>query len=277
VQPKRHDPLPFSPPKPRTTPAFNVWARRPSDGETIEDASQEEQYEEDDAMLPETAEYAERREDWPPSSKRQRRSLDGIAQEHSEYSFAHPTLDITPALSSQPASYATPRRFMFSQSMASSSIAPATPFVDEPHLQSLRPAFLKPPSAPLDTSEPLPEAFSPHRRGQKFVPGGMAAEVRQWIVDATQTTGHSHARRSGGDVMRVRVMESRGSTKDGVILVRGSVEGKEVRLILPSAGKSRNTAVLGTGDLLGIKPPSWEVGLDRDTWVVAADWRVLRD
>jgi hypothetical protein len=166
---------------------------------------------------------------------------------------------------------------MFTQSLGAPSFSTPAAFPDESHLQSLRPAFLKPPSAPPDTSEPLPEAFSPHRRGQKFVPGGMAAEVRQWIVDATQSTSHSHTRRGVRHQLRVRVMESRGTAKDGLLMVRGSVEGKEARLILPSAGKNKTAAKIVQRDLLEIKDPSWEIELDGGTWVVAADWRVLHD
>jgi hypothetical protein len=223
--------------------------------------------------------------DSPPSAKRQRLSLDGNTRESGTHSttehFATRRIsDVAPAIippSPLPGNHATPRRFVFAQSQTSPSFANPIAFPDELRLQSLRPAFLKPPSVPPDTTEPLPEAFSPHRRGQKFVPGGMASEVRQWIVDATHATSHSHARRGAGDPSRVRVMECRGTTKDGLLLVRGSVEGKEARLILPSAGKNKNASKLVQGDLLGIKAPSWEIELDGSTWVVAADWSVLPD
>ncbi|KAG4219347.1 hypothetical protein PC116_g32173, partial [Phytophthora cactorum] len=39
--------------------------------------------------------------------------------------------------------------------------------------------------------DPLPDVFSPHRRGTKYVPGGLAALVRDWFIDvwAGATTG----------------------------------------------------------------------------------------
>jgi hypothetical protein len=230
-------------------------------------------------MIPETVELSGREES-PPSPKRQRLSLDGRTGDQGAQSSTRLASDLPhtiPTSSLLATSHTTPRRFMFAQPLASSSIAPPTPFPDDAHLHSLRPAFLKPPSAPPDTSEPLPEAFSPHRRGQKFIPGGMAAEVRQWIVDATQSSSHSHIRRTGGDISSMRVLESRGCASDGLILVRGVLESKEVQMVLPSAGKNKIAANFAPGDLLGIKAPSWEIELRGDTWVVAADWRVLRD
>jgi hypothetical protein len=230
-------------------------------------------------MLLETEELPER-EERPPVRKRQRLSLDETTREHGTPLSAHLISDLPPSipnLSSLSASHKAPRRFMFTPPLASLSVAPPTPFSDEAHLHSLRPAFLKPPAPPPDTSEPLPEAFSPHRRGQKFVPGGMAAEVRQWIVDATQSNSHSHTRRTDGDVSRVRVVESRGNANDGVILVKVMLEGNEAQLILPSAGKNKMAATFIPGDFLGIKAPNWEVDLDGGTWVVAPDWRVLRE
>jgi hypothetical protein len=125
--------------------------------------------------------------------------------------------------------------------------------------------------------EPLPEAFSPHRRGQKFVAGGMAAEVRQWVLDAAQVSAHQKRSAYGDDMWRVRVMESIGAANEGVVLVKGTVEGREVRMMLPGAGKSKHVGTITVGMSVGIKPPTWEVPLDGEMWVVAADWQVLRD
>jgi hypothetical protein len=230
-------------------------------------------------MINENTEVLER-DEGPPSPKRQRLSLDGKIRERGMHSSIPLTSDLPPGipnLSSLATTHTAPRRFKFAQPVTTPSNAPPTPFPNEAHLHSLKPAFLKPASAPPDTSEPLPEAFSPHRRGQKFVPGGMAAEVRQWIVDTTQSSSYSHNRRTGGDVSYVRVMESRGSADNGLILVRGSIEGKEVRLVLPSAGKDKLAASFVPGDLLATKAPSWDIELDGGSWFVAADWRLLRD
>jgi hypothetical protein len=229
--------------------------------EVIEDASQEESpalhNEDDDEIIIQTTEITgeedEEFSDWPPSPKRQRLLL---------------------------AEHTTPRRFVFAQPFASPSTAAPSQHPDHVSTHNARPHFIKPASAPVEVTEPLPEAFSPHRRGQKFVPGGMAAEVRQWVFDAAQPATNSHARRiadSGADIWRVRVMESRGHARDGMILVRGSVEGKEVKLLLPSTSKNKTLGHVAQGVLLGIKTPTWEVEVLRQTWVVVVDWRVVKD
>jgi len=278
-------------------PVFNVWDRMPPDGEVIEDASQEdlrerhddeEEEEEDDEMILDTAVSMQRKHvDSPFSSKRRRLSLDEVPSEYTQCAqfindnvSTRPTFGIPPTSSvaaALPAKQATPRRFVFAQHGALPSIASQPPIPDDPHHQPTRPAFLKPPSATVHTSEPLPEAFSPHRRGQKFIPGGMASELRQWIVDAAQMAAHSHNRRSDGQVSHVHVMESRGSAKDGMVLVRGFIEGNDIRLILPGAGKSKNASVISPGDFVGIKAPTWDVEMEGESWIVAADWRVSND
>lgn len=75
-----------------------------------------------------------------------------------------------------------------------------------------RPAFLPPPDSrpfilnntsastspllPIPLPLPLPEHFSPpsHRRGEKFLPGGMAATLQQWIVETGQEASRGRQR-----------------------------------------------------------------------------------
>jgi hypothetical protein len=284
AQPKRHDALLISPKKPKAAPKFERWGEE-YDREAIEDAEEEVQGSEGDEMILETTEDdVGGRDNWIPSPKRQRLSLDGtsrsriMGRQASEDAFLpQPGIDMPPGLPTPAFSVKhTPatRRFLFTQPAPSPSVVSASPFPDDSNAPVTRPTFLKPATAPLETSEPLPEAFSPHRRGQKFLTGGMAAEVRQWIVDATQV---AHVRKAGGDVLRVRVMESRGCARDGVVLVRASVQGKEVKLMLPGAGKGKSNASLAVGEIVAVKAPTWDVVVDGVTWVVAADWRVLQD
>ncbi|KAF2419602.1 hypothetical protein EJ08DRAFT_42666 [Tothia fuscella] len=271
---KRHDALLLSPDKPRP-----VFTARDSGEEGIEDVGNEDHEDDQDEMILETTEVDPNLhlgDDRPPSPKRQRRSLDDTVhvrnRMHDEPQFSsRPNFDIPPARPTPSPIAARPPRFLFAQPTPTlvSTLQP----IDDPDAGPIaRPVFLKPPSTAEDTTNPLPEAFSPHRRGQKFTPGGMASEVRQWIVDATQA---GNFRRITGDLMRARVMESRGSTNDGVVLVRGSVEGSEVKLLLPGAGKGKNSTGLTAGQIVAVKAPTWDVLIDGVAWIVAADWRVL--
>ncbi|KAI8953173.1 hypothetical protein F4801DRAFT_598212 [Xylaria longipes] len=160
--------------------------------------------------------------------------------------------------------------------------------------------------------EPLPDAFSPRRKGAKYIQGGLAAELRDWLVDVEAGTGSGlttglNAKRNEDWVMRVRVEDLHGTnrTARGMTLVlgrqvldsksndsnddRSQCEREEatevlgpntVRFILAGPGRLSG---LGIGDdvkpgvLLGIARPTWEVVLDGlGRFGVACDWVVLR-
>ena len=87
-----------------------------------------------------------------------------------------------------------------------------------------RPAFLPTAIAPTQQAEPLPEVFSPHRRGQKFVPGGMAEMVRGWVLDAGASTSNGSVRGRGDEGWRVRVYEVSEVGSGGMTLMRGLFE-----------------------------------------------------
>lgn len=129
-----------------------------------------------------------------------------------------------------------------------------------------RPTFLRP-STETSTEPPLPEAFSPHRRGQKFVPGGMAATVQQWVVE----TGQASRRGRGWEEFAVKVRVDAVVGGEGPCwLVRGkSSVGEDVSLILAGGGG------VEAGVIVGVRAPTWEVEVEGRRWRVAVDWRVL--
>ncbi|KAI1087370.1 hypothetical protein F5B19DRAFT_77729 [Rostrohypoxylon terebratum] len=163
-----------------------------------------------------------------------------------------------------------------------------------------QPTFLKAPRfKPTEVpegahqSDPLPDAFSPHRRGKgaKYVPGGLAAEVRDWFVDAW--AGAEAARRSGnGDwVAKIRVEEVRAAV--GMALVLGRVIGdeddaitetrdtkmKSTRIVL--AGSPRIVGLerrqdVQPGMVVGVGRPTWEISLPgQGRWNVVCEWAIL--
>ena len=147
-----------------------------------------------------------------------------------------------------------------------------TPVTDAFHN---RPKFLRPSPAQQGTStEPLPEAFSPHRRGAKFVPGGMAATVQQWVVETGQTAVQSRRGQGylkGEDlVLKVEVEEVSG---EGPWLVQGRCgNGQDASLLLAGGGTGRDVEV---GVIVGVRTPTWEVDLGGRRWQVAVNWRLV--
>ncbi|KAI0540661.1 hypothetical protein GGR58DRAFT_460452 [Xylaria digitata] len=167
-----------------------------------------------------------------------------------------------------------------------------------------------PEGAPLP--EPLPDAFSPRRKGAKYIPGGLAAELRDWLVDVeagigSGSTAGSGMKRDEEWVARIQVDEFRGAygSARGMRLILGrqvldmkpnasgdghdkgeSEEVAEVlgantfKLILAGPGRLNGLGAghdVKPGVVLGIARPTWEVVLDGlGRWGVACDWVVLR-
>ncbi|XXH03902.1 hypothetical protein Hte_010310 [Hypoxylon texense] len=200
--------------------------------------------------------------------------------------------------------------------IASPTLTPKAPTAahHQQQQQQKQPAFQKPPrfKAPVDGPEgsnrygdPLPDAFSPHRRkGAKYIPGGLAASVRDWFVDvwAGATTGAGIAtRRDGGGgngdewVARIRVDEVKAAP--GMALITG----RHVREDDDSSDDNRNDKDAGLrgvkvvlagsprvvglakredvrqGSVVGIGRPTWEISIqDQGRWAVVCEWAILR-
>ena len=203
-----------------------------------------------------------------------------------------------PILSSPPA----PRRPITTTAPRFITSTPARPATPQPST-SKQATFLKPPRfRPPDPSEsaqgaldPLPEQFSPHRRGQNYVNGGLAAEVRDWLVNIESTVPSKEAgKRDDGWLVRIEVDEVSGGGAESqarMLLVRGrqvhSMNGGEgemvdtvsnVRVMLAGEGQAtglQRGSRLEAGKTVGIKGPVWEVVIEGEKWGVAVDWKVL--
>ncbi|KAL1879892.1 hypothetical protein VTK73DRAFT_6704 [Phialemonium thermophilum] len=147
---------------------------------------------------------------------------------------------------------------------------------------------------------PLPEAFSPQRRrGTKYVPGGLAAELRDWLVavkgdvDASAVIGGGDEAPSadGGAAGIVEVVFDVDEARPGpgMWLVRGrqrprengaDEEAVEVRAILAGEGRSSGLArrnIVSRGSIVQTWPPSWDIDLGSDRWSIVCDWAVLEE
>ena len=226
----------------------------------------------DDHVLPTTEEefitIPEWTESLPYSPKRLRLDESGFEDMNpaTAPNFKHPQTPASHLLSKPAPRFAPPQ-------------PSHNPPIDEGPTQH-RPTFLRPSAASQTSTEPLPEAFSPHRRGQKFLPGGMAATVQQWVIDTGQVAAQSRRAQTqlrGGDdfVTRVKIVDVKG---DGPLVGTARlVSGEAVGLLLTrNAGplSSRLEDVRG-GVVVGIRAPSWEVDVDGRVWTVGVDWKVL--
>ncbi|OCL03237.1 hypothetical protein AOQ84DRAFT_156463 [Glonium stellatum] len=195
-------------------------------------------------------------------------------------------------------------RFLAPRAPASSSITSSTNLGAE---TSARPTFLLPSHNSANSPpRPLPDTFSPQRRGHKFVPGGLANTAQSWIIDVAHTASHSsagishgsRAARGDGWRIRIRVTDTRpavgsmhhpagiqrvGTAEPGgaMILVCGTLDNSQhgamnVQAILAGRGTKRGGGIkLGKGSVVGMRAPYWDVELSGEKWIVAADWSVL--
>lgn len=128
---------------------------------------------------------------------------------------------------------------------------------------------------------PLPEAFSPQRRGAKYVAGGLAAEVREWLI---QVKGASEYDRPAGSSIDVVVDEAMSAPGMHVIAARrvdtGSV-GEKIPEKVILAGDGRVTGLRGkstvrTGGIVSMSQPMWDIILDDiGQFAVACDWETM--
>lgn len=152
------------------------------------------------------------------------------------------------------------------------------------------PPNFKPPSLePHVHLEGLPPAFSPQRKGAKYVPGGLAAEVQGRL-------SHIKGSREAELKLSIRVLE----VKEGgrVYIVRGRRVGDdgvedgdgengengddgEMRVLLAGEGQKTGlgeSARVTEGCVVTVGGLRWDLELDEmGKWIVACDWRVTSE
>ncbi|KAM7196545.1 hypothetical protein V8F20_007019 [Naviculisporaceae sp. PSN 640] len=174
-----------------------------------------------------------------------------------------------------------------------------------------KPKFLYPPSfkplgpsdAPAENSvlpaDHLADIFSPlKRKGAKYIPGGLAAELRDWLVDVKT---ESDKRLLPTGVAKLEVGSVRNGGR-GLTLISGrptsfaatvpGSEAPEFRTVLVGEGglgnedqagldgsrdkKAKN--IVSTGKVVGVAPPAWDVDLPgQGRWSVAYRWELMDD
>ncbi|GKT49076.1 uncharacterized protein ColSpa_09257 [Colletotrichum spaethianum] len=160
------------------------------------------------------------------------------------------------------------------------------PFRHDGDMPKTQPTFRRAPrfkvsEAEASRQEGLPEAFSPQRRGAKYVPGGLAAELQTWLAEVKGWAGGD---RPADLVMTIIIDELRAGNRMYIVRGRRIVgdgdASEEIAARLMLAGEGRLTglgqkAAVIVGSTVAISQPAWEVELEGTRWIVACDWAVL--
>jgi hypothetical protein len=130
---------------------------------------------------------------------------------------------------------------------------------------------------PPEAVTPLPDAFSPRRRGQKFVPGGLASELQSWVIEAAQTTSQSRPRNALAVDDSVHVIDIDEVKGNGPVFAHGTRSGEGTSKVLLVDGQANQKAdKIEAGDRVSIRLPTWDVQVSGEAWTVGVDWRTMK-
>jgi hypothetical protein len=233
-------------------------------------------------------------------SPKRRRLSSSLTPSHLEPLFEPSSSASLPILSSPPqapvkrAIPPSASRFITQAPASSQQVASNIP---GQHAFRKPPVFRPPsPSATQNQNDPLPEQFSPHGKGKKYIPGGLAAELQGWLFNIESTSHTSTKSKNDEWPIRIIVDEISGDQRNGITMI----SGRQIHSMDTSDGGSRGMAAtigevqvilagegqvtgLQKGDkvalrcVVGIKGPVWEVVLEDGKWGVGCDWKVLED
>ncbi|CAD6505210.1 BgTH12-00704 [Blumeria graminis f. sp. triticale] len=186
-----------------------------------------------------------------------------------------------------------------SQAMARISRFKNTPTfnsVTSSETQDAGSSFIKPPifrpseSVPehyCSTIDPQLIQFSPHRRGHKYISGGLAATLQGWLLNIEN---HKPSQPGGISPMLMNVIVDDfiygGIT--GMILISGNTSLREgevskevpskVKLLLAGKGtgtESQSYRQIVKGSTIGIRAPTWQMNIKEEKWNIAVEWVIV--
>lgn len=127
----------------------------------------------------------------------------------------------------------------------------------------------------------LPDAFSPQRRGARYVPGGLAAELREWLVQVKGTSEYDRPARSS-----VAATVDEAKSGHGMWLVAANEkddagrqhEGDLSKVLLAGDGRMAGLGgknIVRPGTTVSLHQPMWDIKLnDLGQFAVACDWEI---
>ncbi|ENH62689.1 hypothetical protein FOC1_g10012927 [Fusarium oxysporum f. sp. cubense race 1] len=140
-----------------------------------------------------------------------------------------------------------------------------------------QPTFHAPPRfkpADLDPAvDGLPAAFSPQRRGEKYIAGGLAAELQGWL---SEVKGWEGAATATTLTKKVIIEEIRPGRRMYLVKARTGTS-EESRYLLAGEGRltglgQRMPVILGS--VVDVGQPVWDIVLNGQVWTVACDWGI---
>ncbi|UKZ46487.1 hypothetical protein TrVGV298_000691 [Trichoderma virens] len=130
---------------------------------------------------------------------------------------------------------------------------------------------------PLDAANALgglPAAFSPQRRGARYLPGGMAAQLQGWL---SEIKGWEENIGKAESVIKIKVDQIRSGRRMYLIEGRDPSAEASKKWILAGEGKLTGLgkrAEVKIGSVVLIEQPVWDVELEGSSWNVACEWSV---
>ncbi|PTB39038.1 uncharacterized protein TrAFT101_007064 [Trichoderma asperellum] len=123
----------------------------------------------------------------------------------------------------------------------------------------------------------LPAAFSPQRRGARYVAGGMAAQLQGWLSEVKSWEENGEKTTSG---VKIHVEQIRSGRRMYLVEGRASSTNVPQKWILAGEGKLTGLgkrAEVEMGSVVLIEQPTWDVKLEGSVWNVACEWSIALD
>ena len=224
-------------------------------------------------------------------------NVDQISISSSPSSSGSPPMIPQPVGLTSPADPSTPPPFHPRPNFTNTSTHPrfhfALPTHSSPPSTSTKPSFLLPAVPQSPPSSFSTALSSPHRRGQKYLPGGLASTVREWVFETSQdaTRGNLVRSRKAEDkwdlVLQAADVKSINNVGEGMTLLKGmaSSDGRlsKSKWILMGKPKIKSSeemdgSRMSVGVNVAIKKPTWDlIFLGDEKWQVGVEWTVIAD
>ena len=202
------------------------------------------------------------------------------------------------------------------QKSRSASMKPHNPFLRAPRFKPKSPGPPDPPAGLPVHHTLLPDIFSPQRRrGARYVPGGLASELRDWLLEVKGGSGTEPTPVAATAHLAVETINKCGSGISMTLVTGrpmiggpdGTKVSKSFRALLAGDGRMEGLSGSGAGveskpegeeedangtdrkplvpgAMVAIAPPAWDIDLgeeeeddqgDKGKWAVAYRWDVL--
>ena len=120
---------------------------------------------------------------------------------------------------------------------------------------------------------------APATAAEQYVPGGLAAELRDWLVQIKNGGGMGASKAISNDILGHYAVDAVAKPSAGMRLAAARQTSTttdnmpEARLLLAGEDKAAGAELPLSTRSIVVAAPAWEVVLDGQAWVVASNWR----